>query len=691
MIELATMRIRGSRPPQCNPLPCFRVRPARDCAIAGTPLPEYPEHHPEENALRTLPYLVKDRYTRAEGDVLLWTVTLENENLRAVFLPEYGGRLYSLYSKKLERDIVYKNPVIQPVNLGALGGRIATGIEFSVGQFGHSATTSSPVFCAAVQDEAGNEFLRIYEYERMLELFWQLDFHLAPGDEELTLYARILNDRSAPTEVGYWTSTTLPETGHTRIFSPTEEVLYPDEKAHKFASACLPDLPRLPGKDASYPQSFDYTGGYYFRPADGQGSWQAASYPEGWLFYERSSAPLSLRKVFAWGNHSGGRRWKDHLSEPGKGDYVAIMAGLSEGNRYRMLVQPGESLEFCQVFGGVACGPEAFEGAYGQARVRARQLLDSLLPEGELEKRQARYSLLRDKRPAYILRMGSGYAALECERRKQAGEIMPPKGLFFPPDSLENEQKPWVNLLREGILPPVRDEETIPASYIVQPEWEALLWESLEKPGGDNSAALYQLGVILADRGEDEQAARLFQRALEQFYLPMFGARGSVETAMALRGLAHMAERRGAREKARSFYEQALDVGTRRYQPGEYTPMEGDWVLPVYVEYLGLLARMGDHEAVWTQYISMPKQMRLDEQVRTQVLPSAIETGNFDFAQKQLEGGFARIRESFPSDMWVRMHQVWLLRETGEEISPAEARRRFPIPYRLDFRFFTDE
>lgn len=691
MIELTTMRICGSELPRDNPLPHFRPRPGAEECGTGTPLPSYPERHPEEGMIRVLPYLMKDRYTRAGGDVLLWTIVLENENLRATFLPEYGGRLYSLYSKKLGRDIVYKNPVIQPANLGALGARIATGIEFCFGQYGHSATASAPVFCVVVEDEAGHDFLRVYDYERLNEVFWQLDFHLAPGDEQLSLYARVVNDRAATAEVGYWTYITLPETGNTRLFSTSEEVFYTDEASHSFAFDRLPDLRRLPGKDASYPRNFDYTGGYYFRPGDGEGGWQAAGYPEGWLFYERASAPLDQRRVFFWGNHNGGRRWKDHLSEPGKGEYVSTMSGLSEGGRYRAILPAGGQVDFCQAFGAVACAAGSLDGNYTEARTGARRLVDALLPEEEMTVRKARYAALRDKRPHRFLRIGSGYGALECERRRVAGEPQPPAGLVFPAATLENEQKPWINLLREGVLPQGQDEQAVPPSYMLQAEWEALLWKSLEGPGGDNPAALTMLGVILTERGEDERARQLFQRALEQFFLPMFGTRGSWETALALRCLAVLAERRGEGARARNFYEQALDVGTRQYTPGEYTPTEGEWVLPMYAEYLGLLSRLGDYEAVWTQYNAMPKRMRLDEQIRMQALPAAIETGHFEFARRQLEGGFAHIRENFPAEMWVRLHQVCLLHETGESISAEEARRRYPVPYRLDFGWWGSE
>ena len=48
----------------------------------------------------TLPYTLQDEYDRETVPLTLRTAVLENENLKAVFLPDYGARLWSLYSKK---------------------------------------------------------------------------------------------------------------------------------------------------------------------------------------------------------------------------------------------------------------------------------------------------------------------------------------------------------------------------------------------------------------------------------------------------------------------------------------------------------------------------------------------------------------------------------------------------------------
>ena len=104
-----------------------------------------------------LPYKQQDSYSRERSPREFRAAVLENSKLRAVFLPEVGGRLWSLWDKRLGRELLFRNPVFQPANLGLRNAWFAGGVEFNVGIKGHTPLTASPLFCEiAVLRNCGN-------------------------------------------------------------------------------------------------------------------------------------------------------------------------------------------------------------------------------------------------------------------------------------------------------------------------------------------------------------------------------------------------------------------------------------------------------------------------------------------------------------------------------------------------------
>ena len=126
-----------------NPLPFFRS-PQHDLPVRA--LPGMPSEKLAgfgvEAGFRVLPYRMQDTYGRARQPLSFKTLVLENEYLAATFLPELGGRLYSLVHKPQGRELLACNPVFQPANLAFAtpGSRAAlSGISANLG------TPSAPV------------------------------------------------------------------------------------------------------------------------------------------------------------------------------------------------------------------------------------------------------------------------------------------------------------------------------------------------------------------------------------------------------------------------------------------------------------------------------------------------------------------------------------------------------------------
>ena len=93
-----------------------------------------------------LPYMMQDNYDRDRKDRNFKAAILENDYIKAVFLPEIGGRLWSLYDKKLGKELLYVNPVFQPCDLALRNAWFSGGVEFNVGIKGHNPLTCSPLF-----------------------------------------------------------------------------------------------------------------------------------------------------------------------------------------------------------------------------------------------------------------------------------------------------------------------------------------------------------------------------------------------------------------------------------------------------------------------------------------------------------------------------------------------------------------
>ncbi len=91
-----------------------------------------------------LPHGLQDDYDRTRTERKFRAVVLENEVLRATFLTELGGRLWSLLHKPSGRELLYVNPVFQPANLAIRNAWFSGGVEWNIAVRGHTAYTCSP-------------------------------------------------------------------------------------------------------------------------------------------------------------------------------------------------------------------------------------------------------------------------------------------------------------------------------------------------------------------------------------------------------------------------------------------------------------------------------------------------------------------------------------------------------------------
>ena len=111
-VSFESYYIKSAEIGKCNPLPDIKNVGYIHASMRLTEAAEKnrPQHFGEGMIGSMLPYQTQDNYNRVKKDRYFNAAILENEYLKAVFLPELGGRLWSLTDKKTGRELLYKIP-----------------------------------------------------------------------------------------------------------------------------------------------------------------------------------------------------------------------------------------------------------------------------------------------------------------------------------------------------------------------------------------------------------------------------------------------------------------------------------------------------------------------------------------------------------------------------------------------------
>jgi tetratricopeptide (TPR) repeat protein len=654
-----------------NPLPFFRNPQTNQPVNMLDSLPaEKKALFGWETGFRALPYRMQDNYTRQRHPLTLDTIILENEILKATFLPGLGGRLISLFDKAQGRELLNVNPVFQPANLAIRNAWFSGGIEWNAGQYGHSVNTCAPVFAARIEGPDGEPGLRLYEFERTHSLFWQIDFYLPSGSTFLVAHTRLANPNPRDTSAYWWTNIAVTETPDLRILAPARQAIYVDfsQKRSAFGYTDLPGLPSLAGADGTYPLSSTFANEFFFQPDSSEMPWEAALDGQGSGLIEASTPFLKYRKLFLWGTHQGGRHWQEYLA-PGNQPYCEIQAGLAPTQLHGLPLPANADWQWTQVFGFIQADPALVHGADWAAAWRAveNKLRERLTP-ARLEELDAVYRAKADAPGGEILAVGSGWGALELKRReKEAGARPVPPSFVFPETLLGKEQAKWLALLEDGKLPE-QDSGEIPGDWQVQQEWYERLNRSLEKAENQNWYAWLHLGVMALERFDEAGARAAWEKSTEL-----------KPNAWAYRNLAALAERQSDPAAALALYGQA-------WQLTATSPN-----LALTREYLAALLAAKRYEQARTIYETLPAAFGQDDRLVLIRGRLGLETGDFQAVEEALTHDFAVIREGETelTDLW---QELWLKRKAGLTdltANPAlreQILRDNPPPSRIDFR-----
>ena len=590
-----------------------------------------------------LPYTLQDNYDAPEETLTFQAAILENEYLKAVFIPELGGRLWSLYDKENKRDLILENTELIPCNLAIRNAWFAGGVEFNCGRRGHDEQTMSPRFAAVIETEKF-PVLRIFEFQRDRGTPFQYDCFLPDGERFLYIRGRIWNPNKEMVPMYWWSNIALPEVVGSRVVVPamTTFANWYDSGNHMLMKL---DMPSGEGFDASYPTNFPHAHDHFYNIPEDTRRYECLFYPDGYGFCHVSTKRLRGRKLFVWGQCQGGRHWNRKLLGPGLDAYIELQAGLAQSQQECLPMPPRTAWEWLEGYGALPMNPEQVFGEWSKAIDEVTAAIDEKIPAEKLE------SMLRETRETIALKpgrnviTGSGWGALEEMRLNEKLTAQLDFG------TVDEDQKPFVDLLKNNKI----TEENI-HSYLVSKPWYDVISQSEDSWQKEYFCALYHY------RNADYRNA---EEALER-------AKGGSRKHI-LHLLANIRAKQGRMAEAAEAI----------YQAGCETPDDASFSK----EALKMLLSMEEYEKMMQLLNGMTPEVRQRPLVQFMEACALAHTGNIEKAEQIImqDGGLnvpdIREGENSTSQLYIYIQQK-KAEKAGLPFDP----EKVDVPFSIDLR-----
>lgn len=610
-----------------------------------------------------LPHRLQDNYDRNKIEREFKVVVLENEILRATFLIELGGRLWSLIHKPTNKELLYVNPVFQPGNLAIRNAWFSGGVEWNIGIIGHTPHTCSPLFAAKVKADDGMPVLRMYEWDRVRLVPYQIDAFLPDGSEFLFVRMKIVNPNDHEVPMYWWSNIAVPEL-------PKGRVIVPAEQAYRYGyegKMTLVPIPYLEDIDQSYPTNFYRSADNFFCIDPSRQPWITCLDENGEGLIQTSSSRLRGRKLFVWGMGPGGRHWQEFLSVPNS-QYIEIQAGLARTQAEYIPMPAKAEWEWIEAYGLMQADPEIvhqddWKSAYGHVD----GIMKDKIGLESLENKLSESKIIANKTPEELIQNGSGWGALERKRREKSGETpFCSNALIFDDDSLTDDQNAWLALLNDNTMPYKSPKEN-PNAWMTQAEWHEILEKSLEK-GKENWLSWLHLGIMYYNDGDIEKARQAWEKSL------------SIEpSSWAYRNIAFLLRKEGKLNESAELLLKASNM----------TPN----VSSLALECCQVLLDIDKPEEMLKFMEGLPQEVRQVGRMRIMEAHSAMKMDDLDRVEGILQSKpvVPDIREGEVSlsDLWFELHEKRISKAENIPIDDElkkRVRKDFPPPSWLDFR-----
>ena len=643
------LKVSALNPP--NPYPRFRIQYDNIPIKAHESLTEADlEGFFYEGQKSILPYTPQDDFDRSQKESEIDCILMENDTMRIIIYPQYGGRVASIFSKTLNRELLFDNPTFQPANLALRNAWFSGGIEFNGPIYGHTMTSCDDVYCAQVETEKG-PILRIYEFDRSLETTWQVDMYL--DEDKFWMHPKVTNPNKHIIDYYWWTNLGVACSNDTRIISPSN-----DECIHHSPDQIISrePYPIANGNDISYPRNCYCSDSIFFDVPKNARPWIASVEAEGKAVVHTSSSILSGRKYFVWGNQNGGKHWLDFLALKGEGNYLEIQAGLVPTQLQTKPLAAGESFSWSECVMGIDVDAETvLKGSYSDAVKSTGNTLNRALSQADFDAMDAILTSYEELPVSRTFHYGSAWGALVEKRDNKTFST----ALNFN-GPITVEEQPWMELLSTGSFD-LDALQHLGVGWCTTPKWKKVIEDAISTVEPTWLHYLF-LGVMELESQEIEKAKACFEQSVTL-----------QASAHAYRCLAIIKTLQ--KENGKELYFKAFDLSRDRY---------------LAVEICQYLIEIEEWGAFIEFYRSLDEGSQQHERIQIALAHYSLEQKDYSTVEHILSHKFVYNREceTTLSDLWFELHYAYRENDLGRPLSEDEKKQvQLDSPPHIDIDF----
>lgn len=505
-----------------------------------------------------LPFI--DRIATEPQERLWQALHIENEFIRAMVLPEIGGRVHIGLDKTNGYDFFYRQNVIKPALVGLAGPWISGGVEFNWPQH-HRPATFMPMEFEIEQSADGSQTIWCSDHDPMNRMKGMHGLCLHPGKACIELKVRLYNRTPLVQTFLWWANIGVHANEFYQSFFPPD-VRYVADHARRAMSA-------FPLCEGSYygvdygqraktgvppeerPSAFVPPGTYppndlsWYANIPVPTSYMAMGSHEDFHggYDHRAKAGLVLvadhhiapgKKQWTWGNHNFGYAWDRNLTDD-DGPYIELMSGVYTDNQPDFsFLAPGETRTFSQYWYPIrdigpvqkanadaavslnisdrvarvgVCVTQAFPGARVRLDAHGKQLAEwfrDLVPGNALIETAELRDDVAETDLTVIVTAADGREILRYSLTSPAPLRVPDAATEpLPPEQISSSDELYVTGLH---LEQYRHATRHPDAY-----WR----EALNRDAGD-SRCNNAMGLWHFRRGEFEEAEGFFRKAIQR-------------------------------------------------------------------------------------------------------------------------------------------------------------------------------